>query len=116
MARRQENPPQDNRLWTTIALIGVYFLIEKFGKKNQSAMTGYDAELSAEEAPVKLGETVSADSYRLIADKRPGMVYVPVAGNLGQRLKFRVPCNGLFTRNVTSQPEGVFAEIAPSQR
>jgi hypothetical protein len=64
--------------------------------------------------PAKVGanETVSATSYRIIANKRPGLQYVQATGTPGGVLSFTSPAAGRFTRNIVQESGALWAEIA----
>jgi hypothetical protein len=101
------NPPSGvmNHVMTFIGL-GILWILTK----PKPGVQGVEAVLDA--APVLGGETVSADSYRRIQDRRPGMTYVQCEGALGGRLTFNVSKAGVFTRNVVVYGGTVWAEIA----
>jgi hypothetical protein len=66
-------------------------------------------------APVGANEMVSGTTYRLIAERRPGMEYTSLrAGTLGERIAFSSPVNGIFTRNLVLEGGVLWAEIKPS--
>ena len=104
------NPPSELGL-RILALVGVG--VVWFLTKPKTGLGGV-VEGVIDAAPVYEGETVSADSYRRIAEPRPGMVYVPCSGILGERLTFSVVSAGVFTRNVIVSNGVVYAEMAVS--
>lgn len=61
-------------------------------------------------AAVRAGETVNATTYRRVAQRRPGFVYAP-AQLVQNRLLFKSPVNGIFTRNVVQLGNQLLAEI-----
>jgi len=65
-------------------------------------------------ASVTKGESVTAQSYRVIDARRPGMEYAKVDGQAGSPIVFKVPVTGDFTRNLVQETGGLFAEIKPA--
>jgi hypothetical protein len=64
--------------------------------------------------PVTAGEMIGVTSYRLIANKRPGMTYDKGEGTPGpnSELVFKVSKDGTFTRNFVVSGGVPLAEIA----
>jgi hypothetical protein len=89
------------------AALAAFILLRKKGG-------GADVELSLKTASIGKGEPVSAQSYRVIAERRSGMEYTPAEGSVGGELKFSAPNGGVFTRNVVQENGQLLVEIARS--
>jgi hypothetical protein len=108
VARPKEEKGSD-RLLTNLLLLGGLYLINSKG----SLLSGQakQADISIQPVAVFGGERVSADSYRRISKKRPGMDYIYADGYLGGRITFDVKKNGVFTRNVVLEDGVLKAEL-----
>lgn len=61
---------------------------------------------------VKKGAYLGAESYRVLAKKRPGMSYALVEeGSVPGELKFEATKDGFFTRNMVQEGGQFWAEI-----
>lgn len=96
----------------TILILGGLGLLGFYLFSKRAAISGAAAKLVA--AAVGAGEQVSAGTYRVIANRRPGLDYVPASGAVGGTISFTSPSAGMFTRNIVQEQGGLFAEIAPS--
>ena len=106
-------PPQ--RDYTPILLIGGLALLLTRNENNLFGIGGSGKPVAAmDNAAVYARETVSADTYRRIAGRRDGMLYIVCEGSLGDRITFTSPANGVFTRNVIFEDKTVLAEIRPA--
>lgn len=98
---------QTGKLLLFAGLAGVAFWLWRRGGM------GVSGKGTLAPAVVGANEQVRAGSYRVIKNRRPGLLYVKVEkGNIGGELSFKAPVKGKFTRNVIVEATGIFAEIA----
>lgn len=97
--------------FVTIAIVGAAAYLLLRGKGAAAAGAGGDVQLGMQPAPINPGEAVSAQSYRIIADRRAGMDYTPAQQD-GDGIKFSFPTGGVFTRNFVQENGTLMAEIA----
>jgi hypothetical protein len=97
--------------WVWIGAAGALGLY-LFMKSRSSSGSNIQVVTSFKPAAIGVKELVSADKYRLIESRRPGMTYVPVtSGDLGGKLEFASPSSGKFTWNVIKEGSTLYAEI-----
>lgn len=99
---------QKRTLLIGAAVVGAFLL----WRRGAAAEGGADVELGMEPARVGSDEAVSVSTYREIAQRRPGMTYVPTqSGDIGSQITLRSPNGGMFTRNFVREGNQLWAEI-----
>lgn len=96
--------------WWIGAAVGAAVLYWLSRDQNVLPANKVAAQPTAKPAAVRAGETVNATTYRRVAQRRPGFVYAP-AQLVQDRLMFKSPVNGIFTRNVVQLGNQLLAEI-----
>jgi len=108
------NPKTKNLLLLGVGGILAYSYFKGKSASAGQADAGAGVTLSDRLKPVKIGagEPVTASSYRIIKNRRPGMDYTQAGGQPGQSISFSYPRAATFTRNAVVEGAQVLAEIA----
>jgi hypothetical protein len=96
---------------TWLFILGGLAVAAYLARKPIAAAAGAAYQLALKAIGVQGGQTAEAASYRVIAERRPGMSYVQATGQVGGPLTFTPESDGMFTRNVVEEGGQLWAEI-----